>query len=79
MKPVNVCYIIVANCRSVQELIDDSVVVTETYTYTAPFIGEGSTARFTCSAGLELVGSETTTCIESGEWRPDPREVECRG
>ena len=56
------------------------MVVTETETYyTGPFIGEGSSVTLSCAAGLELVGSNITTCTRSGEWKPDPGHIECRG
>ena len=40
---------------------------------------EGTTVNFTCSQGLDLIGPNASTCMESGHWEPDPREVNCKG
>ena len=40
---------------------------------------EGQTITFICPRGLILSGSNSSTCMENGEWEPDPREVECTG
>ena len=40
---------------------------------------EGSTVNFTCPPGLVLIGPNLATCMENGEWEPDPREVRCTG
>ena len=32
---------------------------------------EGSTIRFSCPPGLELVGPNSAICTENGEWGPD--------
>ena len=39
----------------------------------------GSNATFSCPLGLEQTGPKSSTCMENGEWEPDPREVECKG
>ena len=40
----------------------------------------GTNISFNCSQPEEvLVGPNTTTCMENGEWEPDPSEVECEG
>ena len=39
----------------------------------------GSNATFSCPLGLELIGPNSSTCMQNGEWEPDPREVSCRG
>ena len=40
---------------------------------------EGTTVSFTCSNDiLILIGPKSSTCMENGEWKPDPREVKCR-
>ena len=36
-------------------------------------------ASFTCPSELVLTGPISSTCMESGYWEPDPREVECKG
>ena len=38
---------------------------------------EGSTVRFTCPPGLELVGSNSAICNVNGEWEPDPSGLMC--
>ena len=38
---------------------------------------EGTTMTLNCLPDLVLVGSNTSTCTENGEWEPDPSEVEC--
>jgi hypothetical protein len=40
---------------------------------------EGQIVIFACPPGQILNGSTSSTCIENGEWEPDPREVECTG
>jgi hypothetical protein len=40
---------------------------------------EGDSVSFTCSSGLVLTGPNSSTCMENGEWEPDPREVACKG
>ena len=41
---------------------------------------EGTTVTFQCQCPeLVLTGPNTSTCMENGEWEPDPREVECKG
>ena len=38
---------------------------------------EGSTVRFSCPPGLELIGPDSATCTGNGEWGPDPRGIMC--
>ena len=38
---------------------------------------EGSTITVSCPPGLELIGSNSSTCAENGEWKPDPRGLLC--
>ena len=38
---------------------------------------EGSTIRFSCLPGLMLIGPNSATCTENGEWEPDPGGVMC--
>ena len=40
---------------------------------------EGTKVNFTCPHGLELIGPNTSTCMENGVWVPDPMEVTCKG
>ena len=46
--------------------------------YRRPAI-EGSIIYFICPPQLDLSGSRTSTCSADGQWKPDPREVECKG
>ena len=39
----------------------------------------GTVANFSCPPGLRLTGPSTATCMENGEWEPDPRKAECKG
>ena len=38
---------------------------------------KGSTIMFSCPPGLELIGSNSSTCTENGEWEPDPKGIVC--
>ena len=38
-----------------------------------------SIVTFNCPFGLALTGPNTSTCMENGEWKPDPRNVMCKG
>ena len=40
---------------------------------------EGTNITFSCPLDLVLTGPNSSTCMENGEWEPDPREVECKG
>ena len=40
---------------------------------------EGDKINFTCISGMELIGPNSIICMASGEWEPNPREVECKG
>ena len=47
--------------------------------YKNPALG-GLEVTFTCPRhGMMLIGPNSTTCMENGEWEPDPRNVECKG
>ena len=50
----------------------------EIMNYVAPAM-EGTTVIFKCPSQYDLIGPNTTVCMENGEWEPDPREVECKG
>ena len=41
-------------------------------------VTEGTTIIFQCPPQHMFVGPNTTTCMENGEWEPDPGEVECK-
>ena len=38
---------------------------------------EGSTVIFSCPPGLVLIGPNSATCTESGEWEPDFSSLMC--
>jgi hypothetical protein len=40
---------------------------------------EGTVLSFDCPPHYHLIGPNTATCMENGEWEPDPRKVECKG
>ena len=56
-------------------LVDNSVSISG---YTAPAM-EGTTVTFQCPPGLVLDGTNSSTCMENGEWEPPPCEVHCFG
>lgn len=39
----------------------------------------GTSLMFACPSGLILTGPNTTTCLENGQWEPDPSQVKCKG
>ena len=55
--------------------LDDILMITG---YVEPAM-EGATVTFECPPQYVLIGPNTTTCMENGEWEPDPLEVECNG
>ena len=65
----------VTRCKDIRLLVGESVVISD---YVEPLLS-GKTITFTCPPGMELTGHNTTTCMENGEWEPDPREVICNG
>ena len=40
---------------------------------------EGVNITFSCPPGHVLTGPKSTTCMENGEWEPDPKHVNCNG
>ena len=40
---------------------------------------QGTTFTFRCPPGRALIGPNSTTCTETGEWEPDPSEAMCMG
>ena len=40
-------------------------------------VQEATTITLSCPPGSILTGSNTSTCMDNGEWEPDPRLVEC--
>jgi hypothetical protein len=39
----------------------------------------GTNATFSCLPGQGFTGPIVSTCVENGEWEPDPQDVECIG
>lgn len=39
----------------------------------------GANATLICPFDQKLIGPNITTCVETGEWEPDPRNVKCKG
>ena len=67
-----------ANCGCPELLLtenNDSVPTIEGYEDLIPI--EGSTVRFRCPPGWELIGPDSAICTENGEWEPDPRQLMC--
>lgn len=40
---------------------------------------EGSIVLFSCPSGLILTGPNSSTCVQNGEWEPDPDLIKCNG
>ena len=63
-------------CGNLTSQIDSSIKVLG---YVYPPV-RGSSVLLVCSScGFELTGPNVSTCMENGEWEPDPGEVECKG
>ena len=56
---------------------DSVTVIDEEFTPALPLI-EGAIIKFSCPPEYALIGPNVTTCMENGEWEPDPREVQCK-
>ena len=65
----------IADCGYPNFQVDSPVLVMG---YSDP-AREGTAITFSCSPGLVLTGPNTTTCMDNGQWEPDPREVKCKG
>ncbi|MCG8623693.1 MAG: CCP domain-containing protein [Proteobacteria bacterium] len=63
-------------CGNPEAQIADSEVIISGYTTPAV---EGTTVTFQCLPGLALVGSNLSTCMDTGEWEPAPYEISCSG
>jgi hypothetical protein len=66
----------VATCDSLEGQLDDSVMISTT---DPAVLMEGTTVTFHCPAGSISSGPDSSTCMENGEWEPDPYEVNCSG
>ena len=66
-------YLCAAKCGMLAEIVDTSVPVSNDR---QPAL-QGSTMNFSCPTGLVLTGPNATTCMENGEWEPDPTSLKC--
>ena len=67
------------NCGSPTERVLSREVIAEVGYSENSIAMEGAVANFSCPPGLVLTGPNTTTCMENGEWEPEPRKIECKG
>ena len=44
----------------------------------SPLIG-GSMISYSCSTGQTISGPNTSTCLDNGQWEPDPMDTLCAG
>ena len=65
------------NCGNPGHQIDDSVVVNGFRDLTSAT--EGNNVTFTCLCGFVLIGPSTSTCMANGMWKPDPKDLVCKG
>lgn len=65
-----------ASCRN--PAVNTTDVNVTVLGYREPAI-EGNIIFFICPPELELAESRISTCVGTGEWKPDPREIECKG
>ena len=70
-------YNYIANCGD-PVLSNSTLTGNEISVRTLP-VTEGISFNFSCPLGLVLIGPSTTTCMENGEWEPDPRQAKCAG
>ena len=69
----------IGTCGKPQIQSDDIIVfVVMGYDESAPVM-EGTKVNYTCPPGLVHSGPTSSTCMQNGEWEPDPREVMCKG
>ena len=69
-----------ANCGTINILvsqIDESITI-HGFIIMNPAI-EGTNVTFHCPHGLLFNGPNTSTCMGSGEWEPDPQKLRCLG
>ena len=67
------CYMI-GKCDSPVELIHSDVIIVVGYEDPAL---KGENITFTCPTGAIISGPNSSMCMESGEWEPDLRELDC--
>ena len=64
------------NCENPESHIDTSSVIISDFT---PPAVEGTTVTFDCPPGAVLEGSNSSKCMENGEWEPAIDDVNCSG
>ena len=47
--------------------------------HTEGLLIEGSAVTYSCSPGLKVIESNKSTCMDNGQWEPDPLDVTCAG
>ena len=65
----------IAKCGHPELVSNDSVPKVVGYDDIIPV--EGTTIWFSCPPGLVITGPNSATCMENGEWEPDPSGVTC--
>ena len=65
------------------QIESDDIIVIVGVGYDKPVPGlwtvlEGTMVNYSCSSGLVHSGPTSSTCMQNGEWEPDPTEVECK-
>ena len=67
-----------ANCRYPPDL-NQAVISSVSGSSNVDVIVEGTFITFKCFDGSVPTGPNISTCMEDGEWSPDPRKVLCTG
>ena len=76
------CMFCIANCGIPEIPVTPDnesapVVVDYVDNNSVPAYIEGSTVSFSCLPGFELIGPNSATCTENGEWVPEPTGIMC--
>ena len=40
---------------------------------------EGNIISYSCPSGLKIAGTNTSTCMDNGQWEPHPSDITCTG
>ena len=77
----NSCFLIyTVLCDHPLSLLANNRVRVTAMDYNFPIGLEGTNVSLSCNdSKLVLDGPNTTTCMENGEWEPDPKDVRCKG
>ena len=71
-------YFVIANCGNPLDRSRFNISNVQAIGNSIPAL-EGDDVTFSCPFGLQINGSNTSTCMGNGKWEPDPQEVECIG